>query len=76
MKIICAGFPKTGTKTASAALRELGFNVCDYMDMIENMTETWADFIHNNGQIEQVLSEYDRLGFDANQVTVHLKVKT
>ena len=31
MKIICAGFPKTGTKSMAMALRELGYeNVHDF----------------------------------------------
>jgi len=30
MKVICAGYPKTGTKSLSAALTELGYRVFDY----------------------------------------------
>ena len=30
MKIICAGFPKTGTKSMASALRQLGYNVNDF----------------------------------------------
>ena len=30
MKIICAGFPKTGTKSMATALRQLGFAVNDF----------------------------------------------
>ena len=30
MKIICVGFPKTGTKSMAAALRQLGFAVNDF----------------------------------------------
>jgi broad-specificity NMP kinase len=32
MEIICAGYPKTGTKSCSAALRKLGYNVADYTE--------------------------------------------
>ena len=32
MKFVCAGFPKTGSKSASAALRMLGYNVADYIE--------------------------------------------
>ena len=35
MKIICAGYPKTGSKTCSNALRQLGYNVADYMETVE-----------------------------------------
>ena len=35
MKIICAGYPKTGTKSCSAALRMLGFQVADYLGTLK-----------------------------------------
>ena len=35
MKIICAGYPKTGSKSCSTALRKLGYNVADYMETAE-----------------------------------------
>ena len=35
MKIICAGYPKTGSKSCSAALRKLGYNVADYIETME-----------------------------------------
>ena len=31
MEIICAGYPKTGSKSCTAALEELGIKVCDSM---------------------------------------------
>lgn len=34
MKIICAGYPKTGTKSICAALRILGYNVFDFEEQI------------------------------------------
>jgi len=32
MEIICAGYPKTGTKSCSSALRALGYNLADWME--------------------------------------------
>ena len=32
MEIICAGFPKTASKSCSKALRKLGYNVADYIE--------------------------------------------
>lgn len=32
MKLICAGFPKTGSKSCSSALRKLGYTVADIID--------------------------------------------
>ena len=34
MKVICAGYPKTGTKSICRALRILGFNVFDFEEQI------------------------------------------
>ena len=33
----------------------------------EFLTKTWLDFGTGKGTIEDVIAEYDRLGFDANQ---------
>ena len=41
MKIICAGFPKTGSKSCSAALRILGFKVADWIETAEYLGDTW-----------------------------------
>ena len=41
MEIICAGYPKTGSKSCSAALRVLGYNVADYIETLEFFGETW-----------------------------------
>ena len=38
MKLICAGLPKTGTKSIAAALRILGYNVHDN-------AEQWRDHL-------------------------------
>ena len=32
MKLICAGFPKTGSKSCSSALKKLGYTVADIID--------------------------------------------
>ena len=52
MKIICAGFPKTGSKSCSAALRILGFKVADWIETAEYLGDTWIVGIHrkNDGQ--------------------------
>jgi len=67
MKIICAGFPKTGSKSASSALRELGYNVADYIETVEFMSNVWLRYLRNEASIEDVLAEYEKNGFDANQ---------
>ena len=36
MKIICAGFPKTGTKSMASALSSLGYSVHDFEEHLEH----------------------------------------
>ena len=40
MKIICAGFPKTGTKSMAMALRELGYSVHDTEEHLQVKVHT------------------------------------
>ena len=67
MKIICAGFPKTASKSCSSALRELGFKVADYLETTEFLSGVWKDFFEGQATIEDVLAVYEQHGFDANQ---------
>lgn len=67
MKVICAGYPKTGSKSCSAALRKLGYNVADYMETAEFLSGVWLEFYEGKATIEKVLAAYDQHGFDANQ---------
>ena len=41
MKIICAGFAKTGTKSISEALRQLGFAVFDWEKQTFDFLVPW-----------------------------------
>ena len=45
MKLICVGYPKTGTKSCSNALRKLGYNVADYIETLEFLSIIWKDYI-------------------------------
>ena len=51
MKLICAGYPKTGTKSCSSALRKLGYNVADYMDTMEFLALIWRDYIEEKAKV-------------------------
>ena len=45
MKVICAGFPKTGTKSLAMALRQLGYeNVHDFEEHLEYNLDNYLDF--------------------------------
>ena len=67
MKFVCAGFPKTGSKSASAALEILGVRVADYIETTEFLTKEWLQFMEGRGKIEDVIDAYAREGFDTNQ---------
>ena len=67
MKIICAGFPKTGSKSCSSALRKLVFTVADILESMEYLSEVWLNYATDKGTIQNVIDEYDKNGFDTNQ---------
>ncbi|CAK8677511.1 uncharacterized protein LOC143447244 [Clavelina lepadiformis] len=49
MKVIVAGFVKTGTKTMVVALSELGYNVYDFMDHFWYHGDKWAKILSSSG---------------------------
>lgn len=52
MKVICAGFPKTGTKTLNAALTELGYECYDYMENCRFLHDEWMKVFRVGGSTE------------------------
>ena len=59
MKVIVAGLPKTGTKCMQAALKELGYNVYDYMENFVYFEHEWHKILNGYGTTEdfQVMFE-------------------
>ncbi|KAL9966210.1 hypothetical protein ACROYT_G024249 [Oculina patagonica] len=47
MKVICAGMLKTGTKSITKALRQLGFTVFDWEEQNFDFLDHWVDVFHN-----------------------------
>ena len=47
MKIICAGYGKTGTKSIARALRHLGFTVFDWEEQSFDCVDHWVDVFQN-----------------------------
>ena len=47
MKIICAGYGKTGTKSIAKALRHLGFTVFDFEEQTFDFVDHWVDVFQN-----------------------------
>ena len=58
MKIIVAGFAKTGTKTMASALRILGYKVYDFIENYECLNEQWLEIFRNDNEIEALRSMY------------------
>ncbi|CAK8693206.1 unnamed protein product [Clavelina lepadiformis] len=52
MKVIFAGFSKTGTKTMQAALTELGYNVYDFVEQYTYLGKEWAKIMTEGGTTE------------------------
>ena len=52
MKVICAGFPKTGTTSLAFALRDLGYNVHDYREHITLKLDEWVAIFERNADEE------------------------
>ena len=51
MKVILAGFSKTGTKSMNSALTELGYNVYDFIDHFWHHDKYWTQILKNGGSI-------------------------
>ena len=58
MKVICAGFPKTGTKSMANALRKLGYSVHDFEEHLEYNLENYVDYIEGRLGEEVFLEMY------------------
>ncbi|CAG5098588.1 Oidioi.mRNA.OKI2018_I69.XSR.g15801.t1.cds [Oikopleura dioica] len=67
MDIICAGFPKTATKSCSAALREIGFNVADMRETFLHLMPVFDKYFKGQATIEDVISEYENIKCTVNQ---------
>ena len=50
MKIICAGYGKTGTKSIAKALRHLGFTVFDFEEQTFDFVDHWVDVFQNGAK--------------------------
>ncbi|XP_039271956.1 uncharacterized protein LOC120346314 [Styela clava] len=59
MKIICAGLPKTGTKSLVMALRQLGYTVYDSPEHALFHNEEWGRILDGKTTSEAFLEMYD-----------------
>ncbi|CAK8688903.1 unnamed protein product [Clavelina lepadiformis] len=61
MKVICAGMSKTGTKSMQAALKELGYNVYDFMENFEYLHDDWVKILAEGGSTEDFRRMYENV---------------
>lgn len=58
MKVIVAGSPKTGTKSMTAALTELGYSVHDYLDQYMDHYNEWVKILEGRGSVDDFKTMY------------------
>ena len=58
LKIICAGYPKTATKSCTKCLEYFGYKVADVMENGQ-MSQLWYDYINGHRPITDVVAQYD-----------------
>jgi len=63
MKVIYAGFSKCGTKSMAAALRQLGYRVCDFLDNYESLRDAWTKVFSGEATAEDFFEMFK--DFDA-----------
>ena len=61
MKVICAGYIKTGTKSIAKALHQLGFTVFDWEEQTFDFVDHWVDVFQNGTRpdVERVYQNAD-----------------
>ena len=61
MKVIIAGFSKTGTKTLNAALTELGYEVYDFLDHFWYHGKDWMRIFQDGGNANNFKRMYENV---------------
>ncbi|XP_039264029.2 uncharacterized protein LOC120339869 [Styela clava] len=61
MKVISAGYPKTGTKTMTVALKTLGFNVYDFMENTTILGRDWEKIFKDGWITEDFKRMYENV---------------
>ncbi|CAK8690871.1 uncharacterized protein LOC143450106 [Clavelina lepadiformis] len=65
MKVILAGYSKTGTKSIAAALRQLGYQVYDFMDHFWYHYDDWIRIMQKGPNVE----DFQRMYKDVDALT-------
>ena len=45
----------------------LGYNPCDYMDTMSNISKEWLQYLDGKITINDIIEAYESRGFDSNQ---------
>ena len=61
MKVIYAGFPKSGTKTMNAALTELGYNCYDFFEHFSIHGDQWKKIFKEGGTTEDFRKMFENV---------------
>ena len=61
MKVIVAGYSKTGTKTINAALTELGYNVYDNVEHMWYLHKEWSKIFQGKGSVADLKNMYENV---------------
>ena len=61
MKVIVAAFPKCGTKTMAAALKQLNFLVYDAMENFEFLEKEWIEVFTKGANIEHFKKMFENV---------------
>ena len=72
MKIICAGLPKTGTKSMANALTQLGYKVHDFEEHLEYNLENYIKFFDGDIGEEIFLDMYREVDVVVDQPASNL----
>ena len=67
MKVLCAGFPKTGTKSMALALRELGYTVHDFEEHLQFNLDNYLDYFEGRVGPEVFLEMYKEVDVVVDQ---------
>jgi len=62
MKVIGAGFPKTGTKSLWHAMEILGFNHLESPNWVDHLLDDWVSFMRGDSDFDSICKKVEKMG--------------